>query len=307
MSQQRQKPPRRLTREQYPIPPSSVRVYFQMLDRRGDLHWQEFYEVTFIISGEGTHIFNGNPYPLTRGSLFLVTPSDFHMLCPTPGSTMEVFNVIFSHEMIAQDTHGLLFSQLGRYMTVLADRECDAMEAEFRRLSAETSNRGLGHLLVVHGTLQRILVDLTRKCVGDGDTSDHQAITSQSGRLHNALVYIHHHFREPITLADVAAQATLSPNYFSECFHTTSGTSFQTYLKGLRLRFAMSLLCASDLSVTDVCYASGFSTLSHFERAFKREFGQPPSAYAARSRVREASAIRPEREGGDEPPHSRLT
>lgn len=304
MSRQKQKPPRRLTSEQYPIPPSSVRVYFQKLDRCGDLHWQEFYEVTFIVSGEGTHIFNGNPYSLTRGSLFLVTPSDFHLLCPAPGSTMEVFNVIFSHGMIEQETHGLLFSQLGSYMAVLPDCECDSMEAEFRRLWAETSNCGLGHLLVVHGTLQRILVDLARKCVGDGDTTEHQSIENQSGRLHKALVYIHHHFREPITLRDVAAQASLSPNYFSECFHTTSGTSFQSYLKGLRLRFAMSLLCASDLSVTDVCYASGFSTLSHFERSFKREFGRPPSAYAARARIREASAIRPEGEEGDAPPHS---
>jgi AraC-like DNA-binding protein len=71
----------------------------------------------------------------------------------------------------------------------------------------------------------------------------------------------------------------LSANYFSECFHRVVGTPFQTYLADTRLEFAKALLGVSQLSVTEVCYASGFNTLAHFERMFKRKYGHTPSRY----------------------------
>jgi transcriptional regulator GlxA family with amidase domain len=95
-------------------------------------------------------------------------------------------------------------------------------------------------------------------------------------KIRRALIYMHHHFREQLTLEEVAAQARLSPNYFSECFHKATGSRFQSYLQELRLRFARTLLEMSDLHVTTICHASGFNTLSHFERAFKGRHGQPP-------------------------------
>jgi AraC-like DNA-binding protein len=90
---------------------------------------------------------------------------------------------------------------------------------------------------------------------------------------------LHNHYREPVTLQAAAEQVALSPNYFSECFRSATGVTFQRYLQSLRLRFAKSILSVSALPVTDICYASGFQTLSNFERAFKREFGHSPTAW----------------------------
>jgi AraC-like DNA-binding protein len=90
---------------------------------------------------------------------------------------------------------------------------------------------------------------------------------------------MHNHFRENLYLKDVAQQANLAPNYFSEAFHKLTGIPFQTYLQDLRLRFALALLRVSDLSVTEICYASGFNTLSHFLRVFKQKFHQSPNTF----------------------------
>jgi len=108
------------------------------------------------------------------------------------------------------------------------------------------------------------------------DAARSAEMTTQQRQIRTALVYIHHHFREQLTLNDVAGHARLSPSYFSECFHRTTGSSFQRYLQELRLRFAVSLLHASMLPITDICSAAGFNTLSHFDRAFKRGFGRSP-------------------------------
>ena len=59
----------------------------------------------------------------------------------------------------------------------------------------------------------------------------------------------------------------------------------------LRARFADSLLRATDMSVTDVCHASGFSDLSHFERAFKGRYGMSPSAWRREARRRDELAL----------------
>jgi AraC-like DNA-binding protein len=194
---------------------------------------------------------------------------------------LEIFNVIFSDEVLAGELHEVLFRNLKAYSAVFTGPEFFAMEAEFRRLWSEANESRLGHELVIEGSLERILIDLARKCLVAKSSVEHDYISCQHKGIQKALIYIHHHFRESLTLRDAAAHAHLSPNYFSECFHRVTGSPFQVYLQGLRLRFAMSLLHVSELSMTDICYASGFKTLSHFERAFKRRFGRPPGAYAA--------------------------
>ncbi|WJH33318.1 helix-turn-helix domain-containing protein [Paenibacillus sp. CC-CFT747] len=57
---------------------------------------------------------------------------------------------------------------------------------------------------------------------------------------------------------------------------------FQAYLQHLRLTFAVSLLSASRLTITEVCHISGFQTLTHFERVFKSRYGVSPRRYQKR-------------------------
>jgi AraC-like DNA-binding protein len=95
--------------------------------------------------------------------------------------------------------------------------------------------------------------------------------------VHRAVQYVERHFREPLTLARVAAVAHLSPHWFSEQFRLTTGEPFQSYLKRRRLRFARTLLESTDLSVTEVCHAAGFNDPSYFGRAYRAEYAEPPS------------------------------
>ena len=123
--------------------------------------------------------------------------------------------------------------------------------------------------------LEKILLDVARQARGSAelDHAGHSAI-------HNALIFLHHHFRSRVTLEKVARQAGLAPTYFSQVFHKATGTQFQKYLADLRLRFAASLLLAdTSLPVTEVCFASGFGNMAHFGRAFHSKYGVAPSKY----------------------------
>ncbi|GHO89653.1 helix-turn-helix transcriptional regulator [Dictyobacter formicarum] len=275
----RHTPLRRLSSTDHMGPDLPLHIYRQSLhghNGAGGVHWHEFYEVGFILSGEGQHILNGTAYPVQRGSCFLLTPADFHDLTPASGETLELFDVVFLADVLQGEVYRLLFHALKNYRLDFAQAEAHQMEQEFQRLYRESNSHQIGAELIMIGTLERILIDLLRHSRHDSQNPIEDTTATRHQKLSMSLIYLHHHFREPLTLKDVALQVHLSPTYFSEYFHQVYGITFQHYLQDLRLRFAHSLLTSSTIPVSHVYAAAGFQTLSHFERAFKQKFGHTP-------------------------------
>lgn len=75
--------PKRLTNEAF-MAASDFYVYNDSHSAPIKLHCHEFYEMSFIASGTGIHILNGELFRLSRGSLFLLNPADFHEIIPDP-------------------------------------------------------------------------------------------------------------------------------------------------------------------------------------------------------------------------------
>lgn len=238
------------------------------------MHWHDFYELSYVISGTGKQILNGTVQPLEKGVFMLLTPADFHEVLPDEGSILRKFNVIFKEDMLDRELASLLFKDLSHKMIALSEPDWAQIEADFNRLWAEYSSNQEGRKVGVYCTLNRLLLDLFRKSEAKMEAFSSQGVTNEI--IRRALVYIQHHFRQKLTLQEVATKVNLSPNYFSEHFRKETGITFQGYVLDLRLDYARSLLHASTLTITDVCFTSGFNTLSHFERAFKRKFGQTP-------------------------------
>ena len=84
---------------------------------------------------------------------------------------------------------------------------------------------------------------------------------------------------DELTVADMAAAATMSPSHFSRRFSDTFGESPHQYLLTRRLERAAALLRTSDWSVTDICFAVGWNSVGSFTTSFRRVFGLTPLAY----------------------------
>ena len=84
---------------------------------------------------------------------------------------------------------------------------------------------------------------------------------------------------DELTVADMAAAATMSPSHFSRRFRHTFGESPHQYLLTRRLERAAALLRTSDRSVTDICFAVGWNSVGSFTTSFRRVFGLTPLAY----------------------------
>jgi AraC-like DNA-binding protein len=272
---QREEPPR-LANSHYMPPGAQLHVFHYEIVASSGLHWHEFYELMLVLDGAGIHWLNGQRYELRAGSFCLLSPSDFHEVLPLPGTTLEFWNIIFTDALLSDALNDLLFEHETVLQTQI-DTELDArLNLDCQRLWEETQQQRRGSSIVVQASLNCLLVELHRQLRSPQSPTLYNGMPTA---VHRALRYIQRHFREPLSLASVAEQAHLSPAYFSDTFRRATGTTFQSYVLRLRLQFAARMLEASSLPISDICFAAGFSSLSHFMRSFKDEFGCAPRSY----------------------------
>ncbi len=86
-------------------------------------------------------------------------------------------------------------------------------------------------------------------------------------------------FAEPLALGDLACAAGFSDAYFIRSFSRAFGVTPHQYLTRVRLQRAKALLGDPRRSVTEACFAVGFSSLGSFSSLFRRSVGCSPSAY----------------------------
>ena len=86
-------------------------------------------------------------------------------------------------------------------------------------------------------------------------------------------------YAEPLTVADLARAARLSPAHFSRQFNRAFGESPHQYLLTRRLERAAALLRTTDASVADICCAVGLTSVGSFTTSFRRMHGCTPQAY----------------------------
>jgi len=86
-------------------------------------------------------------------------------------------------------------------------------------------------------------------------------------------------FDQPLNVEDLARGALMSAGYLSREFRRIYGESPYSYLMTRRIERAMTLLRRGDLSVTEICFAVGFSSLGTFSSRFSQLVGVSPSAY----------------------------
>lgn len=89
-------------------------------------------------------------------------------------------------------------------------------------------------------------------------------------------------FTEPLDLAQLAAVARLSKFHFQRLFTATYGMSPAAYVSQRRIERAQDMLRATNLTVTEVCHAVGFSSLGSFSTRFREVVGESPSEFQAR-------------------------
>ena len=110
-------------------------------------------------------------------------------------------------------------------------------------------------------------------------------------RLRQVRDRIDREYAQPLDVEALARAAHMSAGHLSRQFHLAYGESPYSYLMTRRIERAMALLRQGDISVTEVCFAVGCSSLGTFSTRFAELVGVPPSVY--RRQVTRATAGMP--------------
>jgi AraC-like DNA-binding protein len=100
--------------------------------------------------------------------------------------------------------------------------------------------------------------------------------------LRRARDHADRHYADPLDLEQLAAVAGLSKYHFHRLFAATYGRTPAAYLSERRIERAQDLLRATNLTVTEICHAVGFTSLGSFSSTFRRIVGESPSDFQQR-------------------------
>ena len=103
-------------------------------------------------------------------------------------------------------------------------------------------------------------------------------------RLRRVRDRIDREYARPLDVAELARAEHVSAGHLSRAFRRAYGESPYSYLMTRRIERAMALLRRGDLTVTEVCFAVGCSSLGTFSTRFTELVGMPPSAYKRAAR-----------------------
>lgn len=109
------------------------------------------------------------------------------------------------------------------------------------------------------------------------DSSYHfNTMLSHQTAIERVIMAMRERLHEQLSLEDLAYIAHLSPYHFSRVFHRQIGVPPGEFLAALRLDAAKRLLLTTSLSVTDICFEVGYTSLGSFTTRFTQLVGMPP-------------------------------
>jgi transcriptional regulator GlxA family with amidase domain len=112
-----------------------------------------------------------------------------------------------------------------------------------------------------------------------------EGVLANLAHLRRARDLMDRDYAKPLDVPAMARTALMSPAHFSRQFRAAYGETPYGYLMTRRIERAKALLRRGDMSVTDVCFAVGCTSLGSFSARFTELVGESPSSYRSRDHV----------------------
>ena len=240
------------------------------------------------------HLLNNQHLELCPGSIYIVTPLDFHRVYANCGDTMDIYHIqlgcsVLGAELMQRITQDQAMLSQGIHVC-LSDNARQLVQPALEQLLSEFFRQRSDSVMLMRSCLERLCILILREaelsarpgnfpCPQPEMETPKPEETNAAHPINCAVQYVHYNFRNPITLAEAARSVHLSCNYFGELFRANVGMSFNKYLRKCRLEYARRLLLETRMDVVEVANESGFHTPSYFTDVFRRQYGITPTEF----------------------------
>lgn len=261
--------------------------------REINMHNHEFWEISYVIEGIGTHYFeNGTSDKIKKGDFLLISPGPAHCIVSPPpekGSGVRVCNILISpdymkqikeqffklHEFDENPLKQLFLTEVPICLQLVDDSE--SIYRMITNITHEYNHFSEGSGTIMENEMLNLLVYISRlyqKTVNNNYTAN-----TKKEPIDDLLKFIGSNFSSPLTLDYLAEYVHFTPEYLSRYFKKYTGKNLSVYIAETRIEKAKYMLRTTNHAIIEIAEYCGYSTRNNFEKSFKKYAGMTASAY----------------------------
>ena len=234
-------------------------------------HTHNHTELFYIVGGKGQFLIEDRIFPVNVNNLVIINPNVPHTEDSLNAQPLEYIVLgIDGVELTISDQSDGKFCILDHFESV-------EISSCLRNILREMELKNTGYEDICQAYMEILIIRLMR--------STSLAVQTEpqvlSGNRQCAAVkrYIDLHFKEPLTLDQLAEEAHMNKFYLSHAFKGEYGVSPINYMISRRIEESKYLLLETDLSMSQIAQLLGFSSLSYFSQVFRRTQGASPMEF----------------------------
>ena len=240
-------------------------------------HRHDDLEINIVFDGHLDYLFGGEHLRIVAGQVVLFWAATAHRLVE-PSDAPPAGDIGWVHVPLPDVLAWNLPEQdLGRVLQGRpliasideAGRDLGTMLETWERELA-TPDTAASTMLEVHAVVRRLLRSSGAQAAATSDTTSRVTAMAQ---------YAMTHFRENLSVSDIAAAAQLNPTYAMTLFRRVMGSTVGEYLTRVRVAEAQRLLLTTRMTMSEITFAAGFGSQSALYTHFTRACGVPPGQY----------------------------
>ena len=246
------------------------------------LHKHSFYEVCFVVDGEGEYLENDSTYKLQKNKLFLSRPDVLHQIKSENG----LFLIYIGFELIESESSDKwieIMEQIEKCKKIVIDVEEGApFSLLWESLLSQASRNDLPFFeeILVNTAYSLILSILERFSPMLASSSNQKGPEEETSPiLSQATLYIQDNLSDKLKLSDIAKHLHISARHLTRLFVKELGVSYSEYVKNERIQKAAILLKTTNLSIKKISEQTGFKNVHYFTRVFATTVRHPPGTF----------------------------
>jgi AraC-like DNA-binding protein/mannose-6-phosphate isomerase-like protein (cupin superfamily) len=254
-------------------------------------HYHEEHELIYYVKGKGTRVVGDNLSEFKERDLVLVGAGLPHLWKNSEDVEKEGLDVI----VIKFDTKHSVFSLLstpefGQINRLFHLSQCGvkfsvkAAKQIHELILAMISSEPAMQIILFLQVIQILSKSLDMELLASPEFSLPKT-NSEEQRLHRIIDFLSNNYTNQLTLEDISNAAAMTPNSLCRFFKTRTNKTIFKYLNEFRVGKACELLINGEHSITEVCFETGFNSLTSFNRVFKEVKSVTPRDFKRKYQV----------------------
>ena len=257
-------------------------------------HWHYYIELLYCISGKAQVFITGKNCSFDIGDMILINSREVHSVYSTSDDVIEYIvvkfdpNVLYSTSLTVFESKYVFPFTLNKstHQKVFIKEELKetCIPQLLNEIVIEYTKKTYGFELAIRNNIGNVFLWILRNWYERGlDLNISANIRDKSfKKLQRVFDYVDKNYMNDISAESVASTCNMSYSYFSRFFKATVGKAFSNYLNYVRITEAEKLLLSTNLNITEIAMAIGFTSSSYFIKQFKDYKNLSPKQYKNR-------------------------